>query len=98
MKATITYRLTEAGRKASILAGGNGLEEHTIEVPADSPEFAAVVQAGDVDASGNVAWHPGRYDSASRFDACAVPRHRAGQRDSFGRWQDHWRQAPDGVR
>ena len=54
MKATIVYRLSSAGQKASILAGGNGAAEQIIEVPSDAPEFAAVVQAGRIDDKGNV--------------------------------------------
>jgi hypothetical protein len=54
MHATITYRLSSAGQKASILSGGNGQERQTLTVPQDAPEFAAVLQAGTVSTSGQV--------------------------------------------
>lgn len=48
MKAIIKYQLSETGRKASILAGGDGAEVQTIEVAKDSPEFRDVVELGSL--------------------------------------------------
>ena len=48
MKAIIKYQLSEAGRKSSILSGGDGAETQTIEVGNDSPEFRDVVELGSL--------------------------------------------------
>ena len=48
MKAIIKYQLSESGRKASILAGGDGAEIQVIEVDRESPEFREVVELGSV--------------------------------------------------
>jgi hypothetical protein len=48
MNAVIRYALSEAGRKANILAGGNGNGEQTLIVTPTDPEFAACVAAGTV--------------------------------------------------
>jgi len=54
MNATITYRLSEAGRKASIIAGGDGKRDQTILVPNDAIEFAFVLATGKVSDKGEV--------------------------------------------
>ena len=67
MNATIIYRLSQAGQKASILSGGSAEQEQKIIVPSDAPEFASVVEAAKLDSAGNVvlqthgAQWPGQY-------------------------------------
>lgn len=52
MKVTIQYYLSETGRKASILAGGDGQRSQTVEVKREDPSFTGVASAakfvGDV--------------------------------------------------
>ena len=45
MNVTITYSLSQTGRKASLLAGGDGAQKQTITVTPDMPEFARAVEA-----------------------------------------------------
>jgi hypothetical protein len=52
MDAKVLVRLSQAGRKASILAGGDGAEELTLLVTPDAPEFRAVVEAGAIGPDG----------------------------------------------
>lgn len=66
MHATIKYYLSEAGQKASILAGGNGRKEQQVTVPSESPEFAAVLALAKVRNDGSVVWDREAYDS--QFD------------------------------
>ena len=54
MNATITYRLSSAGQKASILSGGNGKNEQTITVERDHPEFARVLARATVNPTGRL--------------------------------------------
>jgi hypothetical protein len=54
MVATITYTLSQAGQRASILAGGNGQAQQTLTVDPTSQEFARLVAAGDVSRDGNI--------------------------------------------
>jgi hypothetical protein len=42
---TISYDLSETGRKASLLSGGDGAQTQTITVTTESPDFARAVQA-----------------------------------------------------
>lgn len=54
MNATISYTLDEAGRKASLLAGGNGKEAQAVAVGQDDPLFPRVIELGTVQTDGNV--------------------------------------------
>ncbi len=67
MKATVTYYLREKGRKASILGGGDGLHEQCVEVGRDAPEFAQVVELGDIAHNGDVTLTV--YHCVHEFDA-----------------------------
>ena len=67
MNATITYRLSSAGQKASILAGGNGKDEQTITVERDHPEFARVLARATVNADGSAVLDLTRRD-LTRWD------------------------------
>jgi len=46
MRVLINYKLSEMGRKASLLAGGDGKQCQTVEVERDTAEYAEVVAAG----------------------------------------------------
>lgn len=48
MNAVIRIRLSETGRKANILAGGDGKEIQDIQIPREDPIFAAVVADGKI--------------------------------------------------
>lgn len=54
MSAKITYRLSAAGQKASLLAGGNGKRGQMLTVERDDPLFTRCVAAGSIDNSGSV--------------------------------------------
>lgn len=54
MKAIIKFFLSEAGRKASLLAGGSGAASQSVEVAREDPSFAAVVEQATVSTSGDV--------------------------------------------
>lgn len=53
--AKISYALTSAGQKASILAGGDGKQQQTVTVERDDPLFARVVARGSVGGDGSVS-------------------------------------------
>lgn len=50
---TIKFSLSAAGRKASLLAGGDGKQAQAVSVPADDPHFRIALALADVDAAGN---------------------------------------------
>lgn len=49
---TIRYTLSETGRKASLLSGGDGKAEQSVTVPHDSPLFAAALAEASVNPDG----------------------------------------------
>jgi hypothetical protein len=73
MNAVIRIRLTETGRKASIMAGGDGADIQTITLTTADPLFAAIVAAGSVTNNGVVWDRTFPYDGNDRlawsFDA-----------------------------
>ncbi len=66
MKATISYNLSETGRKASILAGGDGTTSRAVEVMRDDPSFADVVELGRTDHQGNIHWAAIPYETGCK--------------------------------
>jgi hypothetical protein len=54
MSAKIIYTLSPAGQKASILAGGDGKSEQTLEVENTDPLFPRVVARGEIGKDGAV--------------------------------------------
>lgn len=54
MKASIKYRLTQAGQRADLLAGGDGSAAKTVEVPRESPDFPRLVAVGAVAGDGSI--------------------------------------------
>lgn len=54
MSATITYCLTAAGQKASILTGGDGKMQQTVTVERDAAEFPRVVTRGTIANDGKI--------------------------------------------
>ena len=74
MHATINYWLTEAGRKASILAGGSGDERQTVRVEFGHPLFPRIVELGTV-GTGEVVLDAGSPYGDRKFAAPAGPAH-----------------------
>ena len=52
MQVTISYTLSSTGQKASILAGGDGKAEQSIEVTRDDSCFARALDAAEIDDAG----------------------------------------------
>lgn len=64
MNVTIRFDLNEAGRKASILAGGDGKQDQVVEVPQDSPHFAAALEQAEVanDGTATIRFYGSQFD------------------------------------
>lgn len=57
MNVTVSYLLSQAGQKASLLAGGTGQQQQTITLAADDPLLPQVVALGEIDTAGNLLWN-----------------------------------------
>ncbi|MDE1867872.1 MAG: hypothetical protein KGI08_09225, partial [Thaumarchaeota archaeon] len=68
MHVTIHYKLSEQGRKASILAGGDGKAEQAVIVEHGTEHFAAALAQADVGHDGTATlrlfmWYDPKFDA-----------------------------------
>lgn len=62
----VTYELNEAGRRASLLAGGNGKMGQVVEIAAGDPLYRAALDMAEIDTDGNATIAVSGYLSADR--------------------------------